>query len=110
MAFVDHHESPLPSPSHPPVPVPRAALKLLAELHSESRATAGLGRFLQSAVHAAGLLTVLGAAALALGPGNSLKACFAWALLVLLGVGALLHSYIRSTASAFDRAPLTKAA
>ena len=45
--------------------------------------------------NAAAALTLLGMAALALDAGTTLKSCFAWAFLVLIGVAALLRSYIR---------------
>jgi hypothetical protein len=42
--------------------------------------------------------------------GANLQQEFAWSLLVLVGVGAMLRSYIKSIAQAFDRAPLREAA
>ena len=90
--------------------MPLEALDRLPQLHAETADTAHLARFLAGAVNAAGALTLLGMAALAFEAGGTLKACFSWAILVLFGVGALLRSYIRSTAAAFDRAPLTEAA
>ena len=42
--------------------------------------------------------------------GGALQQEFAWSLLVLAGVGAMLRSYIKSIAQAFDRAPLREAA
>ena len=91
-------------------PLPLAALERLPQLHDESAGNSGLAQCLASAVYAAGSLTLLGMAALTFGAGTTLKSCFAWAFLVLIGVGALLRSYIRSTAAVFDRAPLTEAA
>ena len=90
--------------------MPLNALDRLPVLHAESFNAAGVVRFLGGAVHAAGALTLLGMAMLTFGAGSGLKACFTWALLVLVGIGALLYSYIRSTAAAFDRAPLDEAA
>jgi hypothetical protein len=87
-----------------------AALKRLPEIHAEASETARLGRFLRSSVGAAAMLMLLGALAIGLAGGAGLKQEFAWALLVLAGVGAMLRSYIRSTAQAFDRLPLREAA
>jgi len=47
-------------------------------------------------------------AALAFGAGTALQPCFAWSLLVLLGVGGLLRSYIRSIAPASTAPPWRK--
>lgn len=120
MALTDSND---PHPSKPEVgkpatgqsvpglaPLPLAALDRLPLLHAESAGNTGLAQFLAGAVYAAGTLTLLGMAALTFGAGTTLKSCFAWAFLVLIGVGALLRSYIRSTAAVFDRAPLTEAA
>jgi hypothetical protein len=89
--------------------IPHAALDRLKLLDVESLEAAGLVRFLAGAVNAAGALILLGMAMLTFAAGASLKSCFIWALLVLVGIGALLYSYIRSTA-AFDRVPLNEAA
>jgi hypothetical protein len=112
MALTDGNEpSPQFSPSLPGRPaLPLLALERLSELHAESGDTADLAQFLAGAVNAAAALTLLGMAALTFEAGASLKSCFSWALLVLMGIGALLRSYIRSTAAAFDRAPLDEAA
>ena len=99
------------SPSVPRLaPLPLAALERLPLLHDESADNKELARFLAGAVYAAGALTLLGMAVLAFDAGATLKSCFAWALLVVIGVGAMLRSYIRSTAAMFDRTPLTEAA
>jgi hypothetical protein len=115
MAITDSNDSqPSPQPVPQPVsglaPLPLAALDRLPLLHDENAGNAELARFLAGAVHAAGALTLLGMAVLVFDAGTTLKSCFAWAFLVLIGVGALLRSYIRSTAAVFDRAPLNEAA
>jgi hypothetical protein len=90
--------------------LPLLALDRLSQLNAESGDATELAQLLAGAVNAAGALTLLGMAALTFEAGASLKSCFAWAVLVLMGIGALLRSYIRSTAAAFDRAPLNEAA
>ena len=87
-----------------------SALSRLSQIHAETSETAKLGRFLRSALPASAVLMALGALAVGFAGGASLKQEFAWSLLVLAGVGAMLRSYIKSTAQAFDRAPLREAA
>ena len=87
-----------------------SALARLPEIHAEAAETAQLGRLLRSAADAAGALMLLGAAAVMAAGGGGLKAEFIWVLLMLAGVGALLRCYIKSTAQAFDRTPLRRAA
>jgi hypothetical protein len=87
-----------------------AALARLSQIHAETSEAAKLSRFLRAALPAAAVLMALGALAVGFASGASLKHEFAWALLVLAGVGAMLRSYIKSTAQAFDRAPLREAA
>jgi hypothetical protein len=53
---------------------------------------------------------LMGGLALGLAGEAGLKQEFAWTLLVLTGVGAMLRSYIQSIAQAFDRLPLREAA
>ena len=110
MALTDTHSLPSTAGAAPMPAPPSAALVRLADLHDEACESLGLGQFLGSAVHAAGALMLMGVALLSFAAAMPLQPCFAWALLVLLGVGALLRSYIRSTASAFERAPMREAA
>ena len=84
----------------------RPALARLSQIHAETSEAAQLLRFLHSAVAAGAGLILLGAASLVFAGGAGLAPEFAWSLLVLIGVGAMLRSYIKSTAQAFDRAPL----
>jgi hypothetical protein len=88
----------------------RSALGRLPEIHAEAGETATLARFLRSAVPASASLILCGALALVLAGAAGLQQEFAWSLLVLIGVGAMLRSYIKSTAQAFDRAPLRESA
>jgi hypothetical protein len=86
------------------------ALTRLPQLHAETSEIADLARFLRAAVGAAGALMAMGGLAVSIASGASLQQEFAWSLLVLVGVGAMLRSYIKSIAQAFDRAPLREAA
>jgi hypothetical protein len=85
-------------------------LARLPEIHAETGETAALARFLRSAVPASAALILCGALALILAGAAGLQQEFAWSLLVLVGVGAMLRSYIKSTAQAFDRTPLRESA
>ena len=91
-------------------PSSQQALERLPQIHAEIFETADLARFLRSAVAGAAALMLLGALAVTFAGGATLQQEFAWALLVLAGVGAMLHSYIKSVARAFDRVPLREAA
>jgi hypothetical protein len=90
--------------------LPLAALARLPEIHAETSDAARLNRFLRASVGAAAGLMLLGALAVSVMGDTSLKQEFAWSLLVLFGVAAMLRSYIKSTAQAFDRAPLNESA
>src|SRR3984957_7175859 len=110
MALTDFHQTPSGRVSRAPDPSTLSALTRLSQIHAESSETTKLGRFLRSAVPAAAVLMRLGALAVSIAGGASIKQEFAWSLLVLAGVGAMLRSYIKSIAQAFDRAPLREAA
>jgi hypothetical protein len=98
-------------PARAPLPAAsRSALARLPQLHAETSEAASLVRFLRSAVMAGAALTLLAALALFFAGGAGLQPEFAWSLLVLIGVGAMLRSYIKSTAQAFERAPLRESA
>ncbi len=114
MALTDIQDSPLaPLQVSRPLALqsgPLSSLARLPEIHAEASEIAHLSRFLRASVGAAAMLMLLGAVAIAVAGGAGLKQEFAWALLVLAGVGAMLRSYIRSTAQAFDRLPMREAA
>ena len=86
------------------------ALARLPQIHAETSESANLARFLRAAVGAGAALMLLGALAVSFASGASLQQEFAWSLLVLAGVGAMLRTYIKSIAQGFDRAPLREAA
>jgi hypothetical protein len=94
-----------------PLPVlPLAALDQLERLHGETSEASRLTVFLRSSVHVASFFMLMGTCVLFLGGGSSFAQTFSWAVLILLGVVALLHSYIRNMAAAFDRVPISEAA
>jgi hypothetical protein len=94
-----------------PLPVlPVAALDHLARLHAETSEASRLTLFLRSSVHVASLFMLLGTCVLLLGGGVSFARNFGWAVLILAGVAMLLHSYIRTNAAVFDRAPVSESA
>src|SRR5438067_12170972 len=99
MAIIDPQQSSHPFTGAPAVlpPLPLAALTRLSELHKEASQTSQLAVFLAGAVHAAGALVLMGMTVLTFAAGTALQPCFAWAVLILLAVGTLLRSYIRST-------------
>jgi hypothetical protein len=107
MALTDSNES---LPLSIPAASPHKGLAQLPEIHAELLETAGPARFLRSAVSAGAGLTLLGGLALMFAGGAGLPQEFAWSLLLLAGVGAMLRSYIKSTAQAFDRTPLRESA
>jgi len=100
---INHHSKSLPV-------LPLAALDQLARLHVETSQANRLVKFLRSAVHAASLFMLMGASVLLLGGGTTIGRNFSWAALVLVGVAALTHSYIRTNAAVFDRTPVSQAA
>lgn len=90
-----------------------SALAALPRLQDEASANYQLGRFLSRSSAVCIILLMAGAAALAatgLAGGATLKAGFAWAVLVLLGVIAMIRNYIRGFARSLRRVPLQEAA
>jgi hypothetical protein len=87
-----------------------AALDRLEHLYVETSEASRLTLFLRSSVHVASLFMLMGTCVLFLGGGASFAQNFSWAVLILLGVAALLYSYIRNMAAAFDRTPASEAA
>ncbi len=94
-----------------PLPVlPISALDQLARVHVETSQASRLFLFLRSSVHVAAVFLLMGSCVLLLGGGATIGRNFSWAALVLIGVTALIHSYIRTNAAAFDRAPASQSA
>jgi hypothetical protein len=89
--------------------VPYAAIARLPQLHGEAGRNLATAAFLARSPQASVLLMVLGAAALLTG-GGTLKADFAWAALVLIGIVAMTRNYIRGFARSLRRVPLAEAA
>lgn len=89
---------------------PQPSLARLSQLHAETSEAASLLRFLHSPVSVGAALVLMGALALIFAGGAGFQAEFGWSVLVLIGVGAMLRAYIKSTAQAFDRAPLRQSA
>ena len=86
-----------------------AALDQLTRLHVETSAASRLVIFLRASVHAASFFMLMGTGVLFWG-GTTIGQDFSWAVLILIGVMALLHSYIRANAAVFDRTPVSEAA
>jgi hypothetical protein len=104
MALTDDDHSHLLSSS-----LPLDALDQLARLHRETRETSRLARFLASSVHAAFLFMLASALVLLLGRTETIGRDFSWALMILVGVLALLECYIRTHAALFSGAPSARA-
>jgi hypothetical protein len=102
-----------PGPAFDPVraiaPTPYDALSQLPRLHGEASRNLLLTVFLGRSPQACVTLMLAGTAMLVLG-GGSLKAEFAWAVLVLLGIIAMTRNYIRGFARSLRRVPLQEAA
>jgi hypothetical protein len=91
-----------PSPSQAP-------LERLSRLHDEARRTFQTTRLLERAPQAALILMASAAAVLAADWG-SLRADFAWSLLLLVGIVGMIRAYIRGFARSLRRVPLEEAA
>ena len=103
MALTDDDHSHLLSSS-----LPLDALDQLARLHRETRETSRLARFLASSVHAALLLMLASALVLVLWRRETIGRDFSWALMILVGVLALLECYIRTQAALFSGTPAAR--
>jgi hypothetical protein len=90
-------------------PVPFNALAQLPRLHGEASRNFGLTQFLGRSPQACVTLMLAGTAMLTLS-GGTLKAEFAWAVLVLIGVVAMTRNFIRGFARSLRRVPLEEAA
>ena len=94
-------------PHAKPLPVlPLDALDRLARLHAESSEASRLARLLRNSIHAASLFMVMGSCVLLMG-GGTIGRNFLWAVSILAGVVSLITCYIRTNATAFDRAPFS---
>jgi len=101
-----------PGPAFDPVraiaPAPYDALSQLPRLHGEASQNLLLTLFLGRSPQACVTLMLAGTAMLVLG-GSGLKAEFAWAVLVLIGIIAMTRNYIRGFARSLRRVPLQEA-
>lgn len=85
--------------------LPLDALDQLARLHRETRETSRLARFLASSVHAALLFMLASVLVILLGRSETIGRDFSWALMILVGVLALLECYIHTHAALFSADP-----
>src|SRR6185503_15788604 len=95
-------EDAAPHPTGALAALPNAMLDQLARLHRETSQASRATNFLGSAVHAALAFMLMGSSVLIWGGGRTIGQNFSWAVLVLIGVAALLYSFIRTHAAAFD--------
>ncbi len=92
-----------PARSEPVSAEPRSPIERLAMLHDEARETAILANLLGRTPYVAGALAVAAAAAIAASAGTSPVAePGTWAILMLIGIGAIMRSYIRTIARPFE--------
>ena len=89
--------------------IPYEALARLPQLHGEAGRNLATATFLARSPQASVVLMALGGAVLLAG-GGTLKADFAWAALVLIGIVAMTRNYIRGFARSLRRLPLAEAA
>ena len=97
------------TPAAPDTSAPLNALAQLPRLHGEASRNFGLTQFLGRSPQACFTLMLAGSAMLTLS-GGTLKAEFAWAVLVLIGVVAMTRNFIRGFARSLRRVPLEEAA
>jgi hypothetical protein len=81
------------------------ALARLPHLHDEAGRTLWLAQFLGRSPQACIVLLIAGAVLVLLSP-NGLKAEFTWAVMLLIGVMAIIRNYIRGFASGTPHLPL----
>ena len=92
-----------PARSEPQNGEPRSPLERLASLHDEARETAILANLLGRTPYVAGALAVFTVAAFAASIGKMPAAEPAtWAILMLIGIGAIIRSYMRTIAQPFE--------
>jgi hypothetical protein len=110
MALTDSNAStPVFDPARASSNVPYDAIARLPQLHGEAGRNLATANLLARSPQASVLLMVLGTAALVAG-GGTLKADFAWAALVLIGIVGMTRNYIRGFARSLRRVPLAEAA
>jgi hypothetical protein len=86
---------------------PRSPIERLAMLHDEARETAILANLLDRTPYVAGALVLFTAAAFAASIGTMPAAEPAtWAILMLIGIGAIIRSYMRTIAQPFELSAL----
>ena len=90
--------------------LPLDALDQLARLHRETIETNHLARFPGSSIHAAFLFILMAVLVLLLEPSQTIGRDFSWALMILVGVLALVHRYIGTHAALFSNAPFERTA
>jgi hypothetical protein len=96
-----------PARSEPASETPRTGIERLAMLHDEARETAILANLLGRAPYVAAALMVFTLAAIAASIGTMPVAEPAtWAILMLIGVGAIVRSYMRAIAQPFELSAL----
>jgi hypothetical protein len=110
MALTDSNSPPSAFDPAPLRDIPYAALAQLPVLHGQARRDIRLAAFLARSPQASMILMLAGAVTLLAGGGATLKADFAWAALVLLGIVAMTRNYIRGFARSLRRMPLEEAA
>jgi hypothetical protein len=90
-------------------PGPREALARLSGIYREQARDLSLGLLLSRSPTACVALMLTGTAALLL-TGASLKSGFGWAVLMLIGIVAMVRNFIRGAARSLRRVPLEEAA
>jgi len=95
--------APEPQVEAPAAPV--SALTRLAQIHAEAVDTARLANLLGRSLYATAALAVLGVAALAAGGGVA-SPSIAWAILMTVGLLAMLRAYAFAIRQPFERAAL----
>jgi hypothetical protein len=92
-----------PARSEPAEAAPRTGIERLAVLHDEARETAILANLLDRTPYVAAALTVFAGAAIFTGMSTLPVAEPAtWAVLMLIGVGAIIRSYARTISQPFE--------
>ena len=100
--------APMPAQDQRP-PIPFDALARLPRLRDAAGRDWRTGRFLARAPLACLLLMAAGTLAIATG-GGTLKSHFAWGVLLLIGIVAMIRNHMRGHARTLRRTPLEEAA